>query len=98
MLRLAWRPKVTGLAHVPETGPAILASNHLSVIDSIIVPSVMSRNVYYLAKDEYFLMNGLRGVVMKQIMYGLNQIPVDRSGGRRSLMALDAALPVLRDG
>jgi 1-acyl-sn-glycerol-3-phosphate acyltransferase len=43
-------------------------------------------------------MNGVRGAVMKQIMYGLNQIPVDRSGGRRSLMALDAALPVLRDG
>ena len=98
MLRLAWRPKVTGMEHVPTTGPAILASNHLSVIDSIIVPSVMTRNVYYLAKDDYFLMPGLKGVVMKQIMYGLNQIPVDRSGGRKSLMALDAALPVLRAG
>jgi 1-acyl-sn-glycerol-3-phosphate acyltransferase len=98
VLRLAWRPKITGLEHVPTTGPAILASNHLSVIDSIIVPSVMSRNVYYLAKDEYFLMSGVKGAVMKQIMSGLNQIPVDRSGGRRSLMALDAALPVLRAG
>jgi 1-acyl-sn-glycerol-3-phosphate acyltransferase len=98
LLRLAWRPKVTGMEHVPATGPAILASNHLSVIDSVVIPAVMSRNVYYLAKDEYFLMSGLRGAVMKQIMYGLNQIPVDRSGGRKSLMALDAALPVLRDG
>ena len=35
---------------------------------------------------------------MRNVMYGLNQIPVDRSGGRASLMALDAALPVLRDG
>jgi 1-acyl-sn-glycerol-3-phosphate acyltransferase len=96
--RLIWRPKVTGLDNVPRTGPAILASNHLSVIDSVIVPSVMRRNVYFLAKGEYFAMPGIAGTVMKQIMYGLNQIPVDRSGGRKSLMAIDSALPVLRDG
>ena len=96
--RLIWRPKVTGLDNVPRTGPAILASNHLSVIDSVIVPAVMKRNVYFLAKGEYFAMPGITGAVMKQIMYGLNQIPVDRSGGRKSLMAIDSALPVLRDG
>ena len=83
--RLIWRPRVTGLDNVPRTGPAILASNHLSVIDSLIMPSVMPRNVYFLAKDEYFLARGVKGAVMKQIMYGLNQIPVDRSGGRKSL-------------
>jgi 1-acyl-sn-glycerol-3-phosphate acyltransferase len=98
LARLAWRPKVTGLDNVPSTGPAILASNHLSVIDSIILPSVMRRNVYFLAKGEYFEMSGVAGAVMKQIMYGLNQIPVDRSGGRKSLVAIDSALPVLRDG
>ena len=98
LARLIWRPKVSGIDNVPTTGPAILASNHLSVIDSVIIPSVMARNVYYLAKDEYFVAPGLKGAVMKQVMYGLNQIPVDRSGGRKSLMALDAALPVLRAG
>ena len=98
LARLIWRPKVSGLDNVPRTGPAILASNHLSVIDSVILPSVMKRNVYFLAKGEYFEMPGIAGAVMKQIMYGLNQIPVDRSGGRKSLMAIDSALPVLRDG
>jgi 1-acyl-sn-glycerol-3-phosphate acyltransferase len=95
---LLWRPKVSGHDNVPKTGPAILASNHLSVIDSIILPSSVSRQVYFLAKDEYFIGSGIKGAVMKQLMYGLNQIPVDRSGGRASLMALDAALPVLREG
>src|SRR5262249_10258972 len=98
LARLAWRPRVTGRDNVPGTGPAILACNHLSVIDSVIIPSVVSRNVYYLAKDEYFIAPGLKGALMKHIMYGLNQTPVDRSGGRKSLMALDSALPVLRDG
>jgi 1-acyl-sn-glycerol-3-phosphate acyltransferase len=96
--RLLLRPKVAGLDNVPKTGAAILACNHLSVVDSIVMPAVMSRNVYFLAKDEYFLMPGIKGALMKQLLYGLNQIPVDRSGGRASLMALDAALPVLRDG
>jgi 1-acyl-sn-glycerol-3-phosphate acyltransferase len=98
LIRLTWRPKVSGLDNVPDTGAAILACNHLSAIDSILVPAVMRRNIYYLAKHEYFLAPGVKGTVLKHLMYGLNQLPVDRSGGRASLMALDAALPILRDG
>jgi 1-acyl-sn-glycerol-3-phosphate acyltransferase len=97
-VRLLWRPKVSGRDNVPRRGPAILAGNHLAVIDSVILPAVLSRNVYFMAKDQYFIGTGLRGAVIRNIMYGLNQIPVDRSGGRKSLMALDSALPVLRDG
>ncbi len=96
--RLLWRPKVTGRDNVPERGAAILASNHLAVIDSVILPSMLGRNVYFLAKNQYFTGTGLRGALVKHLMTGLNQIPVDRSGGRASLMALDSALPVLRDG
>jgi 1-acyl-sn-glycerol-3-phosphate acyltransferase len=93
VMRALWRPKVTGLENLPRTGPVILASNHLSVVDSFIIPIMVDRPVYFLAKNEYF-----QTPVMRTIMTGLNQIPVDRSGGRASLMALDAALPVLRDG
>lgn len=98
LMRLAWRPRVTGLEHVPEHGGVIFASNHLSVVDSFIVPAVLARPLYYLAKDEYFHAPGLFGAARRQIMLGLNQIPVDRSGGRASLLALDAALPVVRAG
>jgi 1-acyl-sn-glycerol-3-phosphate acyltransferase len=93
MLRALWRPKVSGLENVPSTGPVILASNHRSVVDSLVIPIVTRRPVYFLAKNEYFV-----NPVTRSLMLGLNQIPVDRSGGRASLMALDAALPVLRDG
>jgi 1-acyl-sn-glycerol-3-phosphate acyltransferase len=93
VLRMIWRPTVSGLEHVPSAGPTVLACNHLSVVDSILVPVVMPRPVYYLAKAEYFTKFFTRPLVR-----GLNQIPVDRSGGRASLMALDAALPVLRAG
>ncbi len=98
LVRLGWRPRVTGLEHVPASGPVILASNHLSVVDSLLIPSMTPRQVYYLAKDEYFRGTGIKGAFWRTVMHGLNQIPVDRSGGRASLMALDAALPVLRAG
>ncbi len=98
VLRVAWRPKVSGLEHIPATGPTILASNHLSVMDSIVLPVVAPRQIYFLAKDDYFVGTGVRGNAMRFLMNGLNQIPVDRSGGRASLMALDAALPVLKAG
>ncbi|MBT8228487.1 MAG: 1-acyl-sn-glycerol-3-phosphate acyltransferase [Dactylosporangium sp.] len=92
-LRLAWRPRITGLEHIPAMGPVILASNHLSVVDSILIPMISPRQVYFLAKDEYF-QNRLLGTLMT----GLNQISVDRSGGRASLLALESAFPVLRAG
>jgi len=98
LMRLAWQPRVTGLEYVPPTGPAILASNHLSMVDSPLMGAVTSRPLYFLAKDDYFVRPGLAGAVVRTVLTGLNQIPVDRSGGRASLMALDAAVPVLRAG
>jgi 1-acyl-sn-glycerol-3-phosphate acyltransferase len=93
VLRTLWRPETSGFENVPATGPVIMASNHLSVVDSLVIPINARRPIYFLAKDDYF-----RNPLMGAIMHGLNQIPVDRSGGRASLLALDAALPVLRDG
>jgi len=92
-LRAIWRPRVSGAANVPRTGPVILAANHLSMVDSFLLPLPLHRQVYFLAKEEYFH-NPLLRVVMK----GFNNIPVDRSGGRASLLALDAAMPVLGAG
>ena len=39
------RPQVTGRNNVPRSGPVILASNHLSFIDSLIIPIVAPRHV-----------------------------------------------------
>jgi 1-acyl-sn-glycerol-3-phosphate acyltransferase len=93
VLRALWRPDTSGFENLPATGPVIMASNHLSVVDSFVIPINAGRPIYFLAKNEYF-----RNPIMRSVMLGLNQIPVDRSGGRDSLMAIDAALPVLHDG
>lgn len=95
---LAFRPKVKGLRNVPATGPVIIASNHLSFSDSIFMPLVVPRKVTFLAKSEYFTSPGPKGLLKKLTFIALGQVPVDRSGGRRSEAALITGLQVLADG
>ncbi|MEK6648196.1 MAG: lysophospholipid acyltransferase family protein [Actinomycetota bacterium] len=97
-LMILFRPKVTGLRNVPVNGPVIIASNHLSFSDSIFVPLVVPRKVTFLAKSEYFTSPGPKGLLKKLTFIALGQVPVDRSGGRRSEAALITGLKVLAQG
>ena len=98
ILMLLFRPKVTGLRNVPTLGPVIIASNHLSFSDSIFMPLVVPRKVTFLAKSEYFTSPGIKGFFKKIAFHALGQVPVDRSGGRRSEAAIDTGLRVLAEG
>ena len=97
-LMVLFRPKVKGLRHVPGSGPVIIASNHLSFSDSIFMPMVVPRKVTFLAKSEYFTSPGPKGLLKKLTFIALGQVPVDRSGGRRSEAALITGLKVLAEG
>jgi 1-acyl-sn-glycerol-3-phosphate acyltransferase len=97
-LRLIFRPQVEGRDNVPDTGPAIIASNHLSFSDSIFMPLMVKRKVTFVAKAEYFTGKGLKGWLIKQFFVGTGTIPVDRSGGRAAQAALDTQLRVLGEG
>jgi 1-acyl-sn-glycerol-3-phosphate acyltransferase len=94
---LLFRPKVSGLRHVPSNGPVIIASNHLSFSDSIFMPLVVPRSVTFLAKSEYFTSPGLKGFIKKITFIALGQVPVDRSGGKRSEAALLTGLKLLKE-
>ena len=94
---LLFRPKVSGLRHVPSNGPVIIASNHLSFSDSIFMPLVVPRNVTFLAKSEYFTSPGIKGFIKKITFIALGQVPVDRSGGKRSEAALLTGLKLLKE-
>jgi 1-acyl-sn-glycerol-3-phosphate acyltransferase len=98
LVRGLWRPWTDGLTHIPAEGPAILASNHLSVADSIFLPALAPREIAFLAKAEYFVGAGLKGRATAAFMRGVRQIPVDRGNGRAALSALEIALTVLKDG
>jgi len=95
---LLFRPRVTGREHVPLSGPVILASNHLSFIDSIAIPTVAPRRVSYLAKAEYFTGTGITGWFSRTLFSALGALPVERETHRAAQAALDTALAVLKDG
>ncbi|MEU1841827.1 lysophospholipid acyltransferase family protein [Micromonospora chersina] len=97
-LRLAFRPHVEGLEHIPATGGAIFAGNHLSVADELLLGTVVPRHLAFWAKSEYFNGTGVKGAFSKFVLTGLGAIPVERAGGRAALSAFDAAIPVLQAG
>ncbi|GAA3799010.1 lysophospholipid acyltransferase family protein [Micrococcus endophyticus] len=96
--RLLFRPWVKGLGNVPAEGAAILASNHLSVSDSVFMPAMLKRQVHFLAKKDYFTGAGPKGWITRKFFEATNQLPMDRSGGEASLRSLDAGLEALREG
>lgn len=97
-LRVLFRPYAEGVENVPEHGPAILASNHLSFSDSIFLPLMCPRRITFPAKSDYFTQPGAVGRLKAAFFRGTGQIPIDRSGGAASKVAMDAGLAVLRRG
>ena len=97
-LRLLARPEVSGAENIPASGPAILASNHLSVVDSIFLPLMVERPVTFAAKSEYFTGTRWRDKVVGAYLRSTNQLSTDRAGARAAQAMLDAALDLLNSG
>jgi 1-acyl-sn-glycerol-3-phosphate acyltransferase len=98
LLHVFFRPSIEGEENVPETGGAVLASNHLAVSDSFFLPLKVRRRVTFPAKLEYFTQPGLKGLLKKWFFTGVGQIPIDRSGGAAAQAALDTGIRLLREG
>jgi 1-acyl-sn-glycerol-3-phosphate acyltransferase len=99
LLQLGCRPVVTGTEHVPADGAVLLAANHLSFMDSIVIPSVLDRRVTFLAKSDYFEGPGLRGAIVKTWFESNGAVPVARTGETDDTQAaLRASLAVLGRG
>jgi 1-acyl-sn-glycerol-3-phosphate acyltransferase len=97
-LHLLWRPQITGGENIPASGGAILASNHLSIVDSIFLPLMVDRPVTFAAKSEYFTGTRLVDRVTGAYLRATKQISVDRAGARAGQDMLEAALGLLRGG
>ena len=97
-IREIFRPQEEGVENVPETGAAILASNHLSFADWLFMPLALDRRVTFIAKSDYFTGVGVKGWAQKRFFAGTGQVPIDRRGGKASEAALRAGLRVLERG
>ncbi|MHC5902956.1 lysophospholipid acyltransferase family protein [Streptomyces sp. S6] len=98
VMRLWFRPQVEGIENIPGDGPVILAGNHLTFIDSLIMPVVCHRQVFFIGKDEYVTGTSLKGRIMAWFFTGSGMIPVDRDGGRGGVAALMTGRRVLEEG
>lgn len=97
-LRALFRPKVEGVANIPASGGVILASNHRSFFDSVAIPLVSPRPVYFLAKAEYFTGSGVKGAVSRAWFTSMGMIPVERDDARAATTSLEKGLEVLTRG
>jgi 1-acyl-sn-glycerol-3-phosphate acyltransferase len=87
LMRVWFRIRVEGGDNVPATGPVILASNHRSNMDPVLLASALRRPVAFMAKAELFV--GPLGWIMRWI----GQFPVRRGGiDREALRRTDAVL------
>ncbi|MFE0798858.1 lysophospholipid acyltransferase family protein [Streptomyces sp. NPDC058812] len=95
LLRVVFRPRIEGLDHVPASGAAIVAGNHLSFSDHFLMPAVLRRRITFLAKAEYFTGPGLKGRLTAFFFRSAGQIPVDRTGKEAGQAAIREGLGVL---
>ncbi|OAH11005.1 lysophospholipid acyltransferase family protein [Streptomyces jeddahensis] len=98
LLRLLFRPRIEGLEHVPASGAAIIAGNHLSFSDHFLMPAILKRRITFLAKAEYFTGPGIKGRLTAAFFRSAGQIPVDRSGREAGQAAIREGLGVLGKG
>ncbi|WP_018684026.1 lysophospholipid acyltransferase family protein [Actinokineospora enzanensis] len=98
LARLYLRPRVEGAERVPAKGPVILAINHLAVIDSFLVPMMVSRKVAFLAKAEYFAVGSPRKRLVRMLFRAVGAIPVERDNSRAALASLEVSGEVLDRG
>jgi 1-acyl-sn-glycerol-3-phosphate acyltransferase len=93
LYRLLWHVRVEGGEQLPRRGPAILAANHVSFFDSVVLIMTVRRTLSFVGKVEY-----LDSWKTRRLLPALGMIPVDRSDGRRAVAALQIAAGVLRAG
>ncbi len=98
LLRAYFRPVSTGAQHVPRTGAAIIAANHLSAADEVFTPITARRQVIYFAKAEYFDGPGVRGKVAAWVFTEFGLVPVDRTNPRAAAATIDTGVQLLGAG
>jgi 1-acyl-sn-glycerol-3-phosphate acyltransferase len=98
VVKLVFRPRAEGAEHVPATGAAILAGNHLSATDWIFMPLALRRRVTFLAKAEYFTGRGVKGALQRLFFAGSGQVPIDRTDATAAEAAIRTGIRLLREG
>lgn len=91
---MRWKVHTSGAEHIPTSGPAVIATNHVGYLDFVFVGAAArerKRLVRFLAKAEVF-----DHKIAGPLMRGMKHIPVDRFG--RASQAIDDSVAALQRG
>ncbi|MEU0594635.1 lysophospholipid acyltransferase family protein [Streptomyces ardesiacus] len=98
VMRVAFRPRITGVHHIPAEGPCIIAANHLSFSDHVFISLAVSRPVCFIGKAERLTGKGVKGRLSAAFFRAIGIVPVERDGGPGGVAALGLAREVIEDG
>lgn len=90
ILKIFFRMEVEGRENIPETGPLVMASNHLSVLDPPVIGTASTRKPYFMAKEEIFV------PIFGDICKFLGAFPIKRGNG--DMAAIRYSLSILKNG
>lgn len=96
--KIFYHPRVEAEWHIPLEGGAIIAANHVSAGETIMLPSLIKRRLIFPAKKELFQGKGFVGRIVAWFLTAVGQVPMDRGGGRASAAALEPVSEVLVNG
>lgn len=90
-IHIRCRVKVVGKKNIPAQGGVILCSNHISLLDPIVMGVTVSRPIHFMAKKELF-----KPGIVSWFFKSVNAFPVDRT--TTDLSSYKKAISLLRDG
>jgi len=91
LLKIFWRMEVIGTENVPERGGVIIASNHVSYLDPVVLGAATKRKIHFIAKKEVF-----NNIFSSIFLKSLNAFPVDRK--KIDMPAFKKTISILKGG
>jgi len=91
IFKVSFKIKIRGKENIPSKGPAVVASNHLSYLDPIVLGLITPRRMNFIAKEELFGNSLFRALITQLGAFPLKRERFDRAGYER-------ALAILREG
>ncbi|MDR0985197.1 MAG: 1-acyl-sn-glycerol-3-phosphate acyltransferase [Endomicrobium sp.] len=73
IFKLFYRISIKGVNNLPKKGGAIIASNHLSVLDPPLIGVAVKRIIFFMAKKELFDISFLRFIFHKTNVFPVNR-------------------------
>ncbi len=89
-LRFYGRWEIRGVQHIPTSGPAILAPNHVSYLDPLLAATPLKRPVWFVAKEELWRVPVLNWLLPRCHAFPIKPGTPDRAALRRALAELSA--------